>query len=304
MGLRQPTGSMRPLTPMRSKTSALASRAGVLARLAAVILCAAMALALAGCQQEQRADVVVGAPDEDDPPLLMSLPSMIDVGRTTWLELPATCDPATIEVGIPCGMLEMCGQDPCLCGAVDDYGACACNGKQWVTPTFTLTFEEEGIVTTAEAFGKTYLVPLKSGTVNAVVHAELPHHQPSEAHVQIHVKGWEFVDIAKVAGAVLLVAAVLAGLAFGVRAIVRAGRRASGRRREKRAKRQAEAEQEAERLAKAPAPERILHGSSLLKRGRKGGGKGLPEEREGQKGSPPRPGKQAGPGKGQGKKRR
>ena len=282
----------------------MANRAGVLARFAAVVLCAALALALSACQQEQQADVVVGVPDEDDPALLMSLPSMIDVGRTTWLELPATCNPATIEVGIPCGMLEMCGQDPCLCGAVDDYGACACNGKQWVTPTFTLTFEEEGIVTTAEAFGKTYLVPLKSGTVNAVVHAELPHHQPSEAHVQIHVKGWEFGDVAKVAGAVLLVAALVTGLVFGVRAIVRAVRRAQARRQDKRAQQQAEAQQEAERLAKAPASERILHGSSLLKRKRKESGAGSSKERAGVKESPAELDKTKDPSKGQDKKRR
>lgn len=290
---------------MKSRTSALANRARALARFAAVVLCAALALALSACQQEQQTDVVVGVPDEDDPALLMSLPSMIDVGRTTWLELPATCNPATIEVGIPCGMLEMCGQDPCLCGAVDDYGACACNGKQWVTPTFTLTFEEEGIVTTAEAFGKTYLVPLKSGTVNAMVHAELPHHQPSEAHVQIHVKGWEFVDVAKVAGAVLLVVAVLAGLVFGVRAIVRAVRRAQAKRQDKRAQQQAQAQQEAERLAKAPASERILHGSSLLKRGRKAGrDEDPPKERKDRKGLPAEPGETKDAGKGQDKKRR
>lgn len=245
-----------------------ASRAGAAARLVALLLCAVMALGLCACQQEEPA-VVVGVPDEDDPPLLMSLPSMIDVGRTTWLEMPATCEPDTIEVGVPCGMLEMCGQDPCLCGAVDDYGACACNGTQWVTPTFTVTFEEEGIATTAEAFGKTYLVPLESGTVDAVVRAELPHHRPSEAHVQIHVMGWTVGDVAKVAGAVLLCAAVVAGLLFGVRAAVRAIRKAKARRRARRAKRLEADERAAQKLRDAPAEERILHGSSLLKKRRR-----------------------------------
>ena len=193
----------------------------------AALMCGMLAVGLCSCQQEQTSEVTVGLPDEDDPALLMSLPSIIDVDRIGWLELPATCDPETIEVGIPCGMLEMCGQDPCLCGAVDEYGACACNGTEWVTPTFTVEFEDEGIATTVEAFGKTYLVPLASGTVDAVVTAELPHHQPSQAHVQVHVKGMTFIDIAKVAGALALVAAVAAGLFFGIRGLARAMRRAA-----------------------------------------------------------------------------
>lgn len=220
---------------MARKASIPAVFARLLAALMLALACGALAGGLAGCAQEQEPEVVVGIPDEDDPPLLMSLPSMIDVERLAWLELPATCNPDTIEVGIPCGMLEMCGQDPCLCGAVDDYGACACNGKEWVTPTFTVTFEEEGIATTCEAFGKTYLVPLHEGTVNATVHAELPHHQPSEAYVQIHVKGWTFFDVMKVIGAILLVAAVVAGLFFGIRALVRCIKRGLAARRERKA---------------------------------------------------------------------
>ncbi len=46
----------------------------------------------------------------------------------------ATVSPSTIEVGIDCGMADMCGLDPCLCGAVDAWGACACNGTTNLEP--------------------------------------------------------------------------------------------------------------------------------------------------------------------------
>lgn len=233
---------------------------------AALVLAACFALAVCAPSQAHAA-----AQPEEDPVVNLTVPSHINVDRIGFLELPAQTDPASIEVGIPCGMLDMCGQDPCLCGAVDDYGACACNGKEWVTPDFAVDFAEEGVAATVEAFGKTYLVPLSAGQVDVVVTASLPHHRPSSVHATVFVDGFTVFDLLKIVAVLAVVAAVCAGLFFGVRAVARLVRRLGGRRRSRRAEKEQQAAREATELADAPAKERILRGSSILK---DGGGKG------------------------------
>lgn len=199
--------------PMERATSSL--RRAALAAAVALALCAP-------------APASAAAADEPDPVLNIVVPSMIDLDRVGYLALPAQTNPESIVVGIPCGMLEMCGQDPCLCGPVDEYGSCACNGTQRVVPHYTVEFAEEGVATAVEWDGVTYLVPLSSGQVDAVVTAELPHYQSRSAHVTVYVAPFGFEDFLKVLGALLALAAVAAALFFGVRALVRlAKRRAS-----------------------------------------------------------------------------
>ena len=231
---------------------------------AAALACALLLAGLLLAGLPQAALAAMGAED-DDPVLNLTVPSHIDLDRIGFLEVPAQTDPETIEVGIPCGMLEMCGQDPCLCGAVDDYGACACNGKEWITPTYTVDFAEEGIATTVDFGGTTYLVPLSTGQVDVVIHASLPHCRESSVHATVFVHGFTVTDFLKVLGALAVVAAVVAGVFFGVRAIVRTVRKLTARRRAKRAAARAEAEETARADALTPAEEKVLNGSSLLK---------------------------------------
>lgn len=159
--------------------------------------------------------------DEQQPSLEMDMPATIAMARIDIVALPAQTTPASIETGIPCGMLEMCGQDPCLCGAVDPWGACACNGTQETRPTFLITCDQQGVVGMVEAFGTTYLVALGTGSTDAVVRAELPHHEAAEATTHVEVAPFGFMDALKLLAAVLAVAAVCAAVFFAVRMLAR-----------------------------------------------------------------------------------
>lgn len=158
---------------------------------------------------------------EQQPSLEIDMPASISMARIDIVALPAQTTPASIETGIPCGMLEMCGQDPCLCGAVDPWGACACNGTQETRPTFLLACDQEGVVGMVEAFGTTYLVSLGTGSTDAVVRAELPHHGAAEATTRVEVAPFGFMDVLKLLAAALAVAAACATVFFMVRAAVR-----------------------------------------------------------------------------------
>lgn len=167
-----------------------------------------------------------GAPDQalaekEQPGIRLEVDERIELARVDAVALPARTDPASIETGIPCGMLEMCGQDPCLCGSVDQWGACACNGTHDTRPVYTMSCDDEGIVAVVDLFGTSYLVALGTGETDAVLRAELPHHDAGEAQVHVEVAPFGPLDAAKLLGALALALGVLAGLAAGVRAAVR-----------------------------------------------------------------------------------
>lgn len=145
----------------------------------------------------------------------------VDLARVDVAALPVACDPESIQVGVPCGMTEMCGQDPCLCGRVDEYGACACNGTREAKPTYTVEFDTPGVAFAVELFGTTYLVPLGSGETQVTVVASLPHHADSVAAATVRVAGFAPLDAAKLAGLIAGAAAVVAAVAFAVRALAR-----------------------------------------------------------------------------------
>ena len=130
-------------------------------------------------------------------------------------------NPASITTGIPCGMTDMCGQDPCLCGAVDEYGACACNGTEETFPSFTLVESDVNNVCIVELFGKAYFVPISAGEADVRVSVSLPHYETTETTMHVVVEPLGVFDVAKVAG-VLLACAVLVWLVVrGVRAAVK-----------------------------------------------------------------------------------
>ena len=167
------------------------------------------------------ASTASAATSDEQASLEIEMPASITMARIDVVALPAETTPASIETGIPCGMLEMCGQDPCLCGAVDQWGSCACNGTQETRPTFLLTCDQEGVVGMVEVFGTRYLVSLGTGSTDAVVRAELPHYEAAEATTHIEVAPFGFLDVLKLLAAVLVVVAVCAAVFFAVRAMVR-----------------------------------------------------------------------------------
>lgn len=230
---------------------------------------AAAALACAAALLASSAPAAWAVSDEPDPVLDLTCPSQLDIDRVGVLKLPATTDPASIEVGIPCGMLEMCGQDPCLCGRVDSYGACACNGMTVATPTFEVAFAQEGVAAAFEFNGDTYLLPLSSGQVDVVITASLPHHQSSSVHATVYVHPFGVMDFLKIAAALVALAAVVAVVVLLVRLAVRGARKAAARRRERAAAKERAREEERRELEAMGPEERIAHESRLARAGRK-----------------------------------
>lgn len=171
--------------------------------------------------------LVVGAPvgalaaDRPESPLEVAGPDSIQLARIDIIPLPVQTTPLSIETGIPCGMEEMCGLDPCLCGAVDQWGACACNGTEETHPTLSFLPDREGIVGSVEFFDTTYLIALGEGSTDATVRAELPHHEVAETSMRVDVAPFGFADLLKVMGALLVVAGVCAAVFFGARALIR-----------------------------------------------------------------------------------
>lgn len=149
--------------------------------------------------------------------LQIDCPDYIALARIDVQALPVSVSPSSIMTGIPCGMDEMCGLDPCLCGAVDQWGSCACNGLEETYPTVSLTCDGEGIFGVFEAFGATYVYSLGTGSAVATVHADLPHYASAEASLAVEVAPFGIFDVLKIAGALAVVAGVLAALFIGLR---------------------------------------------------------------------------------------
>ena len=186
------------------------------------VAAAVLAVALAGALTAPAWGITPRGPITD---LEMSVSAAdVSLSRVDIAALPVQCDPQSIQVGVPCGMTEMCGQDPCLCGRVDEYGACACNGTREASPTYTVEFDTPGVARTVELFGTTYLVPLGAGETQATVTAHLAHHADAAATATVRVQGFGVLDAAKLAGLLACVAGLIAAVAFAVRALVRAVR--------------------------------------------------------------------------------
>lgn len=96
-------------------------------------------------------------------------------------------DPQEIEVGITCGMSDMCGQDPCLCGATDSYGACACNGKETISSSVTVLSSDSSVAYVVEAGNSYKLVGLGKGEADITIHATLKHHKDVTQVVHVNV---------------------------------------------------------------------------------------------------------------------
>jgi hypothetical protein len=129
--------------------------------------------------------------------------------RLVPMKLAACATPAAVTVGVDCGMPEMCGIDPCLCGAVDAYGACACSGTQDVAPTLAATSSDDTVARIVTAFGADWVVPVSAGTATIKVSATLPHHADAAAEYSVRVAGPTAADVLAVLAALVLAALVV-----------------------------------------------------------------------------------------------
>lgn len=177
---------------------------------AALCLCAAFAPHMAWAYTR-----VVGTLD-------VECASEMQLGRIDLAAIPIKVTPASIEVGISCGMTNMCGQDPCLCGAVDDYGVCACNGMRTIRPEVVVTSSDEDVAMPVNIFGDWYLLSMESGTATITVCASLAHYNDMSCDISIEVAPFGALDVVKFV--VPLMAVVLVVL-LAIRSIAR--RRAS-----------------------------------------------------------------------------
>lgn len=134
--------------------------------------------------------------------------------------LSATCDPASIEAGVDCGMDWMCGIAPCLCGSADDWGGCSCNGLAETSPLVHYSSSDEGVVRVVEAWGQAWLVPVGVGTATVTCAASLEYHDGTVVEVPVTVAGPLLADV--VLSALALIAAMALTMVFlGLRAALR-----------------------------------------------------------------------------------
>ena len=154
--------------------------------------------------------------------LVLSGSGSMSLAAVDVAPLPIECTPASIETGIPCGMTEMCGQDPCLCGAVDDWGACACNGTRTTRPSWALSLGGDAgdTVHLVDFAGRTWVVSLGLGGTSAdgVLSASLVHYEGASMRVHVDVAPFGVLDLLKVVAALLAVFFVFFALGAGARA--------------------------------------------------------------------------------------
>jgi len=95
--------------------------------------------------------------------------------------------PASVEVGIDCGMPDMCGLDPCTCGKSDQWGECSCNGLKTVTPDVTVSSENGKIANAVYRDGKVKISASKAGTATVKVTAKLQHYGSAQDSIEVTV---------------------------------------------------------------------------------------------------------------------
>lgn len=147
-------------------------------------------------------------------------------------EISAAVTPTSIEVGVDCGMPDMCGMDPCLCGTPDAFGACACNGTKKISPRVSYASSDSRVVTVEEAFGKVWLVPHGVGTATVTATAKLKHYRTTTVAVPVQVDDLTAAD-GMLGGALAIALALVVAIAWGVKrfasARARSGHGAGGK---------------------------------------------------------------------------
>jgi hypothetical protein len=120
-------------------------------------------------------------------PLELSVPADVTLELLPQ-RLEFSLAPASIQTGIDCGMLDMCGIDPCLCGNPDAFGACACNGTHTTLPELSVRSVDAGQVKLLRLGSDWWLVPWGADGTSVELAARLPHHADAVVTVTVGVE--------------------------------------------------------------------------------------------------------------------
>lgn len=154
--------------------------------------------------------------------------AQLSIARFCPMAVSASCDPATIEVGIDCGMEWMCGIWPCLCGSADAWGGCSCNGLETIAPDVSFSSSDEGVVRVQHVGDAVLLVPVGEGTATVTCEASLRYHDTTQTAVEVTVGSPTAAD-AVLGGIAVAVVAVVVGIVLAIRfAVVRRRRGKTG----------------------------------------------------------------------------
>jgi hypothetical protein len=137
---------------------------------------------ISGLAQHSSLALAADAGDDDDRALVCSAPERLTLGILPQ-RLDLTVKPAAIKTGLDCGMLEMCGIDPCLCGYPDSYGACACNGLEETRVALKVQSDNPATLGVLQMGNSYWLVPLSAGGATVSVTAVLPHYEDARVVV-------------------------------------------------------------------------------------------------------------------------
>jgi hypothetical protein len=129
-----------------------------------------------GLIQHSPSALAAGVGNEKGRALVCSAPEQLTLGIFPQ-RLDLTVEPAVIETGLDCGMVEMCGIDPCLCGYPDSYGACACNGLEETRVALRVQSDSPATLGVFQIGNAYWLVPLSTGSASVNITASLPHHE-------------------------------------------------------------------------------------------------------------------------------
>lgn len=145
--------------------------------------------------------------------------AQLSIARFCPMAVSASCDPATIEVGIDCGMEWMCGIWPCLCGSADAWGGCSCNGLETIAPDMSFSSSDEGVVRVQQVGDTVLLVPAGEGTATITCEASLRYHDTTRTAVEVTVGAPSAADAVLGGIAVVAIVAVV-GIVFAIRSAV------------------------------------------------------------------------------------
>lgn len=112
---------------------------------------------------------------------------MITINQGQRTNLGFVIKPQSIETGIDCGMPDMCGVDPCLCGSADAWGYCSCNGLKKILPTIKATAADPGIIDVNVQNGQILVRGIKPGTSTVKITVGLMHFAGASRMVSVKV---------------------------------------------------------------------------------------------------------------------
>jgi hypothetical protein len=137
----------------------------------------------------------------------------VSLAWAPFRDVSVSVSPRSIQAGISCGLADMCGLNPCLCGsAVDKWGACACNGLKTVEPTVSAASSDDRVVRVLKIGRVVLLVPVGTGRAVVTVRGHLVNY--TDASYQFNVRVTPpalFVNGIMVLVAIAIVAGVYIG---------------------------------------------------------------------------------------------